>query len=218
MAELGGVGEGDFLGLVSSVCLSPSIGNQVAISGRDRGMLDRTPGSRSSCKTDGDGARAQRRWSRHVSLGREVQMRGKPREPLRRLSGQLGSQESPGEGCLSKKPCGEPFQCVCHFSHVQLWDPLDCRDPPGSSVHGDSPRKYTGVGCHALLQGIFPTQGSNPGLLHCRWILYQLKYPESQLYSLVSTNQMSSKHGRVCEPHPTCISMEANKHSALNNH
>ena len=36
--------------------------------------------------------------------------------------------------------------------------------PPGSSVHGDSPGKKTGVGCCALLQGIFPTQGLNPGL------------------------------------------------------
>jgi len=36
--------------------------------------------------------------------------------------------------------------------------------PAGSSVHGDSPGKNTGVGCHALLQGIFPTQGLNPGL------------------------------------------------------
>ena len=35
----------------------------------------------------------------------------------------------------------------------------------GSSVHGDSPGKNTGVGCHSLLQGIFPTQGLNPGLL-----------------------------------------------------
>ena len=35
-----------------------------------------------------------------------------------------------------------------------------------------SPGKNTGVGCHALLQGIFPTQGSNPGLLHCRQILW----------------------------------------------
>ena len=36
----------------------------------------------------------------------------------------------------------------------------------GSSVHGDSPGKNTGVGCHTLvLQGIFQTQGSNPGLL-----------------------------------------------------
>ena len=36
------------------------------------------------------------------------------------------------------------------------------------------PGKSTGVGCHSLLQGIFLTQGSNPGLLHCRQILYQL--------------------------------------------
>ena len=36
---------------------------------------------------------------------------------------------------------------------------------PGSSVHGDSPGKNTGVGCHALLRGTFPTQGSNPHLL-----------------------------------------------------
>ena len=35
----------------------------------------------------------------------------------------------------------------------------------------DSPGKYTGVGCHFLLQGIFLTQGSNPGLLHCRQTL-----------------------------------------------
>ena len=42
---------------------------------------------------------------------------------------------------------------------------------PGSSVHGDSPGKNTGVGCHVLLQGIFPTQRSNPGLPHCRWTL-----------------------------------------------
>ena len=36
--------------------------------------------------------------------------------------------------------------------------------------HGISPGKNTGVGSHSLLQQIFPTQGSNPGLWHCRWI------------------------------------------------
>ena len=41
----------------------------------------------------------------------------------------------------------------------------------------DSPGKNTGVACHALLQGIFPTQGSNPGLPHCRQILYHLSRP-----------------------------------------
>ena len=56
-----------------------------------------------------------------------------------------------------------------------LCDSLDY-SPPGSSVHGDSPGKNTGVGCHALLQWNFPTWGSNPGLPHCRWILYYLSH------------------------------------------
>ena len=47
-------------------------------------------------------------------------------------------------------------------SRLTLCDPLDC-SPPGSSVHGDSAGKNTGVGCHFLLQGIFLTQGLNPG-------------------------------------------------------
>ena len=51
--------------------------------------------------------------------------------------------------------------------------------PPDSSVHGDSPGKNTGVCCHALLQGIFPTQGANPGLLHCKQILYHLSHQGS---------------------------------------
>ena len=46
-----------------------------------------------------------------------------------------------------------------------LCDPMDC-SLPGSSVHGIQESKNTGVDCHALLQGIFPTQGSNPCLLH----------------------------------------------------
>ena len=57
--------------------------------------------------------------------------------------------------------------CVCAKS-LQLCptvcDPIDC-SPPSSSVHRDIPGKNTGVGCHALLQGIFPTQGLNPHLL-----------------------------------------------------
>ena len=54
---------------------------------------------------------------------------------------------------------------------LTLCCPMDCT-LPGSSVHGDFPGKNTGVSCHALLQGIFPIQGSNPGLPLCRQILY----------------------------------------------
>ena len=44
-----------------------------------------------------------------------------------------------------------------------LCDPMDCSQP-GSSVYGDSPGENTGIGCHPLLQRIFLTQGSNPGV------------------------------------------------------
>ena len=66
-----------------------------------------------------------------------------------------------------------------------LCDPLDC-SPPGSSVHGDSPGKNTGVGCHTLFQGIFPKFhliikyvvishfGSSSSITH-----YTEKYPEN---------------------------------------
>ena len=43
----------------------------------------------------------------------------------------------------------------------------------------NSPGQNTGVGCHSLLHGIFPTQGSNPGLLHCRQILYCVSHQGS---------------------------------------
>ena len=46
-----------------------------------------------------------------------------------------------------------------------LCNPTNCI-PPGSSAHGDSPGKNTGVGCHFLLQGSFPIQGLNLHLLH----------------------------------------------------
>ena len=95
---------------------------------------------------------------------------------------------------------------VSYQSCLTLCDPKDCSSPD-SSVHGDSPGKNTEVGCHfllqkslrphglysswnspglntevgslSLLQGIFPTQGSNPGLPHCRWILYHLSHQGS---------------------------------------
>ena len=65
-------------------------------------------------------------------------------------------------------------------SCLTLCDPMAC-SPIGSSVLGDSSGKNTRVGCHALLQGIFPPQGSNPGLPHCRRILYQLSYRGSPM-------------------------------------
>ena len=72
------------------------------------------------------------------------------------------------------------YMCLVTQSCPILCNPMDC-SPPGSSVHEDSPGKNTGVSCHALLQGIFPTQESKPGLLHCGWILYHLSHQRSPL-------------------------------------
>ena len=77
--------------------------------------------------------------------------------------GRESEQDIPVYLCMLSIVC--LHDCLALFCH-----PVDC-SLPGSSVHGDSQGKNTGVGCHALLQGIFPTQGLNPCLLHCRWSL-----------------------------------------------
>ena len=68
--------------------------------------------------------------------------------------------------------CARACVCVCTLSHVQLFvTPMDC-SPPGLLCPWDSSGKSTGVGCHSPRQGISPTQGLNPCLLHWGQILY----------------------------------------------
>ena len=59
------------------------------------------------------------------------------------------------------------------------WVSYDSLWPHGPYSPWNSPGQNTGVGSRSLLQGIFPTQGSNPGLPHCRRILYWLSHQES---------------------------------------
>ena len=54
----------------------------------------------------------------------------------------------------------------------------------GAQENWNSPGKDTGVSSYSLLQVIFPTQGWNPGLLHCRWILYYLSHQGSLVKSI----------------------------------
>ena len=61
---------------------------------------------------------------------------------------------------------GNPMDCIAHQASLSM----------------DSPGKNTGVGSRSLLQGIFPTQGLNPDLLHCRWILCCLDHQKSAIY------------------------------------
>ena len=70
-------------------------------------------------------------------------------------------------GCLGLSEVAQSCLTLC--------DPMDC------SLPGSFSGKSTGVGCHFLLQGIFPTQESNPGLPHCRQTLYHLSHQGSPL-------------------------------------
>ena len=117
---------------------------------------------------------------------------------------------------------------------------------PGSSVHGDSPGKKTGVGCHAahsgssqlrdwtqvsqiagglknpgvgslsLLQGIFPTRKSNWGLLHCRWILYQLSYQGSPIKANNSIKKQAAELNRYFSREDTEMASIINHQESVN--
>ena len=71
------------------------------------------------------------------------------------------------------------------FSHVQLF---------ATPWTIQSPGQNTRVGSLSLLQGIFPTQGSNPGLLHCRQILYQPSHKGSPIYVVASISIFITKY------------------------
>ena len=74
-------------------------------------------------------------------------------------------------GCFSPSPGDLPNPGIKPRS-PSLWADSLPAEPQGKP-------KNTGVGSLFLLQGIFPTQELNWGLLHCRWILYQVSYPGS---------------------------------------
>ena len=97
----------------------------------------------------------------------------KPRSPVLQADSLPAEPQGKPKSMCCIYFCAVP--CLVAQSCPTLCNPTDCSSLV-SSVHGDSPGKDTGVGCHALLQGIFPTQGSNPGLLHCRQILYHLSH------------------------------------------
>ena len=89
-----------------------------------------------------------------------------------------------------------------HCSFKKGFLSLDLMDYsfPGSSEN--SPGKYTGVGNHSLLQGTFQTQGSNPGLPHCRRVLSNLSHQESCRPSNITLTQSK---GAPCESWPCSL-------------
>ena len=83
------------------------------------------------------------------------------------------------QGWLKRR--GHASRCVTCVGHsvvsISLWP--HGLQPTRLLCPWDSPGKNTGVGSHSLLQGIFQTQGSNPGLLHCRHILHRRSHQGS---------------------------------------
>ena len=77
---------------------------------------------------------------------------------------------------------------------------FDYLQPHGllQEVHGILQARITGVGSRSLLQGIFPTQGSNPGLLHCRWILYHLSHQGN--FTLTAHLSSDESHLQCSQP------------------
>ena len=72
--------------------------------------------------------------------------------------------------CLAKLMASKIYTLRSFLSSNRLYSPWN------------SPGQNTGVGSLSLFQGIFPNQGSNPGLPHCRWILYQLSHQMIRWY------------------------------------
>ena len=100
---------------------------------------------------------------------------------------------------------------TCHNeseSHSVVSDSLRPRGlyPAGSLCLWDSPGKSTGVGCHFLLQGVFPTQGLNLGLLHGRQILYCLSHQgNSRVIMVVIKKTTNNKCRWGCEEKGTLM-------------
>ena len=93
---------------------------------------------------------------------------------------------SPGEKRLRLRVWGNnPYLQLCHTTNALVSESPSVMSnslrPHGLYSPWNSPGQNTRVGILSLLQGIFPTQGLNPGLLHCRWILYQLCYEGSHI-------------------------------------
>ena len=105
-----------------------------------------------------------------------------------------------------------PVLCACMLGCFIMSDSLSSYglQPSGSSIHGDSPGKNTGVGCNALLQGIFPTQGLNPlllSLLHGQAGSLPLVPPGKPVYGPQSLNiyYIAFWGEKACSPIPSTV-------------
>ena len=88
--------------------------------------------------------------------------------------------------------CSSVCSVLCLVTQLgpTLCNPKEDCSPPAFLVQKHSLGKNAGVGCHALLQGIFPTQELNPVLLYCRKILYPPRHQRSHKWHSVTGEVM----------------------------
>ena len=125
--------------------------------------------------------------------------------------------------------------CLWRFSRQEYWSGLPCPPPGNLPNPGIEPRPpelqadslpseplgkpmSTGMGSLTILEEIFPTQELNRDLLHCRWILYQLRYQGSPL-SIPIVNMLQISHAcwliATVSIHWSVIPLEPNPVSGL---
>ena len=92
------------------------------------------------------------------------------------------------------------FPCMCMFNHLVMSDSLQPHGlwPASLLCPWDFPGKNPGVGCHFLLQGIFLTQESNLGLLHCRQTPYQLSHEGTIKFSKEQVVRLNEARDPPC--------------------
>ena len=109
-------------------------------------------------------------------------------QPTLRLRKYLCVPANPQEDSVIPSPSWSPRRKFHNLFSLWKgkWKSLSCVDslrPHKLYSPWNSPGQNTGVGSYSFLQGVFPTQGLNPGLPHCRWSLYQLSYQGNPLFS-----------------------------------
>ena len=106
------------------------------------------------------------------------------------------SQQSEAMTLLTFRYKSQNCYMLVSQSCPTLCNPMDHFSLPGSSIHGNLKTRILEWVSHSLLQGIFPTQGSDSGLLHCRQILQCLSHQGSPLLkasSIISAPWLSGQ-------------------------
>ena len=115
-----------------------------------------------------------------------------------------------GTGLHRRGASSSVFKTTPHHSYWSLTSHhhLSSASCQTAAASWDFPGKNIGMGSHARLQGVFPTQGSNPGLPHCRQILYGLSHQRSPLDSprrAKPSVNCPCEGSRLCAPYENII-------------